>query len=27
MTHLMYEGVSTPYRIGRVSRQLMNQPE
>jgi FtsP/CotA-like multicopper oxidase with cupredoxin domain len=27
MTHLMYEGVSTPYRIGRVSRQLVNQPE
>lgn len=27
MTHLMYEGVSTPYRIGRVSRQLTNQPE
>ena len=27
MTHLMYEGVSTPYRVGRVSRQLTNQPE
>ena len=27
MTHLMYEGVSTPYRIGQVSRQLANQPE
>jgi FtsP/CotA-like multicopper oxidase with cupredoxin domain len=27
MTHLMYEGVSTPFRIGRVSRQLTNQPE
>lgn len=27
MTHLMYEGVSTPYRIGRVSRQLTNEPE
>lgn len=27
MTHLMYEGVSTPYRIGRVSKQLTNSPE
>jgi FtsP/CotA-like multicopper oxidase with cupredoxin domain len=27
MTHLMYEGVSTPYRIGRVSPQLTNRPE
>jgi FtsP/CotA-like multicopper oxidase with cupredoxin domain len=27
MTHLMYAGVSTPYRIGRVSARLVNEPE
>jgi FtsP/CotA-like multicopper oxidase with cupredoxin domain len=27
MTHLMYEGVSTPYRIGRVDQRLTNRPE
>jgi FtsP/CotA-like multicopper oxidase with cupredoxin domain len=27
MTHLMYEGVSTPFRIGRVTPRLTNQPE
>ena len=27
MTHLMYEGVTTPYRIGRVGARLVNRPE
>jgi FtsP/CotA-like multicopper oxidase with cupredoxin domain len=27
MTHLMYEGVSTPFRIGRVNARLTNSPE
>ena len=27
MTHMMYQGVHSPYRIGQVSGRLTNQPE
>lgn len=27
MTHLVYEGVRTPFDIGRINRRLVNQPE
>jgi FtsP/CotA-like multicopper oxidase with cupredoxin domain len=27
VTHLMYDGVASPYRIGRVNSRLVNQPE
>lgn len=27
MTHMMYQGVHSPYRIGQVSSRLNNQPE
>ena len=27
VTHLMYDGVESPYRIGRVNTRLVNQPE
>lgn len=27
MTHLMYDGVTTPFRIGRVNDRLTNEPE
>ncbi len=27
VTHLMYEGVESPYLMGRVNSRLVNQPE